>query len=187
VYERHATSIDDTAAIVSKSGDVTMGLPITDARQTQIQANPYTLWRRNGSHLFAWGLDEDPDVGGGNAPTRTSATAANAFDQSKTAFATGDRGVKVQLQYHSPAHAPAVVPCVFAARGKNAGSAGGNVTLRGASGLLATLSSFSTAGQWKSTIIELDGSIDTHELQFYIAGDGTNLFTLSGLSIYEHE
>jgi hypothetical protein len=189
VFEVHDSSFTSASpVIVSDPGTIAMGNPITDLQHSQMMQYGLSIWKHNGAHLFSWGLDEDPTVGGGQAPTRTSATAANAFDQTKTTFAANDRGVKLQTRYHSPAHATTTTACVFAAWGKVVSTSSGTVTLRDSGGTLATLSTFSSAGEWKTTTFNLSGTVDTTELQFYIAGGGddVNGFTLGGLSIYEN-
>lgn len=163
---------------------VSVGGLITDAQHSQMLQTGHDLWLGNAAPAIAWCTDEDPD-NSGTAPQRSTASYANIFDQTVTTVTSTSRGFYPCVQFHNPYHS-SNVECVFAAYGKNASSAGGDVRLLDADGALATLSSFSTAGEWKTTAVNLDGSLHRHKVDVHFQGDGSNTFTLYALVVYEY-
>ena len=182
VYEIHPPLVDTADAIATDSTLNFHGSEITDGQHTDMLDNGHKLWKHNGSHLFS--LNPETENG---FWTRTTATYANMLDQAaSTTVAAGTPGMNAQVQYYNPYHS-ANVPCVFAAFATNAVAPGGDVRIADDNGTIATLSSFGTGGEWKSTAINLDGTIDTHKVDIHIQGDGVNELTVEAVSVYVYE
>lgn len=182
VYEVPASGCDlaHTAAVMDHR-PYGFELPITDAQHKQIHEVPYLLWRHNAAHVANLVPDTEADFW-----TRTTNSFANLLDQSaSTTPGANTPGISPQLRYHQPAHKDTLT-CVFGAYARNANSAGGDVRLIDANGTVATLSSFSTAGEWQSTSVELDGSNSITDLVVALQGDGTNELTVEAISLYEY-
>lgn len=152
---------------------------VTDAQHSQLVTDVgHRLWRMGGSHLFNLVPETETDIW-----TRTSSTFANVLESgASTTVSSSTPGFNLGVDYHNPMHSN-TFRCTFAAYGRNTTSSGGQVRLADATnGTLATLSSFNTTGEWKSTAVNIDATDPKVDVQF--AGDNTNTFNLHAVSVY---
>lgn len=160
------------------------GQPIYDAQAVDFLAALDKLWKRGRAHLGSWCQDAT------TAETRTSATYANLFNQSVTAYRAYDAapssgGWIVYPQYRDSLDSTNVA-CVGYCYASVAGGGAGNVRFIGASGTLATIA-IAGAATWYSTTFNLSGSTATDKVDVFLAGDGTNAVSVhaAGAFIYE--
>jgi hypothetical protein len=133
------------------------------------------LHNLNGAHLANWACDGDPDVHGAVCPTVSDTTMVNIFDPAQNVWAANDPGIRFQVQHQQPAHKSADVEITMAVYAKDAGDGGGGgtgkVMLYDTNGEICTTTGHSAAGDWQKDTGVLDGSIDTHECQFFVVSD----------------
>lgn len=184
IYEVHDKAFTDGATGASDPRTIAVGNQITDTQHNDLLFGGHNLWSRNGAHLISWCTDEDPD-NGGDAPQITNAVAVNCFDQALSTVTNTSPGWFVNTKNLNPYHSDDI-PCVLAVYAKNASSAGGSVSLRDSTGALATVSSFSTAGEWKTTAVNLSGAQGSQKLDLFFAGDGSNQLTVYAASLYQY-
>lgn len=163
------TDSNDTGEYASKA-------PIYDASIDKLFTSAHDLWLDNGGAVLCFSDNTD------TFESRSSATFANVFDAS-TSVTSSTKGYNIDVQYCNPRHTDNV-RCVFAAYGSNDAVAGGQVRLADSSGALATLSTFSTAGEWKTTTVDLDGTLSNQKIDIQFAGNGTNNFNLGAVTVY---
>jgi len=185
IYEEHDKAFEDGDTGVSDQTAINAAqAPITDTQHVHLLGNGHNLWKRNGAHCFSWCTDEDPD-NGGDAPQRTTNALVNMFDQALATVTADTPGFALACKNHNPYHTKDV-PAVLAVYAKNATSAGGSVALVDSDGTLGTVSSFSTAGEWKTVAVNLRGDLSEHKVDLHFAGDGTNELTVYAASVYEY-
>lgn len=184
IWEEHDSAFEDGDTGVASRDSVNDGDVITDAQANDLLFTGHNLWLGNAAPVLSWCTDQDPDNGGA-APTRSTASYANVFDQAVTSVTDNSRGFLPAVQFHNPAHSTDV-PIVFAVYAHNTSSAGGAVRLVDASGAIATVSSFATGGEWKTATGVLSGLSHRHKVDVHFQGDGSNNLVVHAFAVYEY-
>jgi hypothetical protein len=179
IYEEADGDVDDTINYYNEFTPQ-VGAKIYDAYRQRLLQGMSNMWGRNGGLAIHWSLE------GGTSRTRTSATAINLIDDTETGTPTANSaGWKLDLGSRTTV-SRIVVPCRLAVYGSMA-SGSGTVRLIDTGG--ATLGSItinSATPQWWTASANLVASTAKFYAPQY-AGDGTNLLSISALSIYEYE
>ncbi len=153
--------------------------PIFDADRLELNKIATDLWMRNAFPAIGWSSDTDA-----TAPTRVTSSYVNLIDTGVTTPAASTPGWTLDLRYRNR-RTQTTVPCKLWVYAQNTTASGGDVRLLDSGGsALATLSSFSTVGEWKSTTVNLPATEAKYDAQF--RGDGTNTFKVMALSLYPH-
>lgn len=183
VFEVHAGAVDTADAIAVDQRKFFNKAPIYDADMQDLVQAPHDLWKHNRSQLLS--LARDHGHVGGGAWTRTANSYVNMLDDGSTTVDASSFGFNLPMEFANPYHTTDVT-AVFGVFATNANSAGGDVRLEDASGTLGTLSSFSTAGEWKTTTVTLTGGSD-QKVDIQFRGDGTNELSVEAVSLYLYE
>jgi hypothetical protein len=183
-YETPRTSLDTATDTLSVDPRPFVdGQPIYDAQAVDFLAALDKQWKRGRAHLGSWCVDAV------TAETRTSATYANLWNQSVTAYRAYDAAPSSPGWIVTPAYRDSLdstnVACVGYCYASQA-AATGNVRFVGASGTLATIA-ITGAATWYSTTFNLSGATATDKIEVMIAGSGAAAVSLyaAGAFIYE--
>ena len=182
VWEEVPMDADSAATYVSgQYQTIGNGLDVTDAQHTEFALDPFTVWKHNGAHYFSIVPDTH------ETPWTTSSTSyVNMLDATaSTTVSSSTPGVNVAAQYHNPVHTDNVA-AVFAVYGASSANTG-DVILKNSGGTLGTLSNFSSAGEWKSVAVNLDGSAAQDKVDIQIKDTGGATLTVYSACLYAYE
>lgn len=181
VFEVHGPAVDTDDDITVDHRAFHHKSPIYDATMQDLVESPHDLWKHNGAQLLAISRDT-----GSSGWIRPNASYINMLDPSwGTSVSSSSPGFNLRTTYLHPYHTTDIA-AVLGVYANNDNSAGGDVALVDSAGTLGTLSSFSTAGEWKTTAVTLTGGSD-QKVDVHFRGDGTNDFTVHAVSIYVYE
>lgn len=168
VHEEVLAQVNTTGTYVSDPRVYAVDNPVTDASHQEYLQDLHTLWKHNGTHLLSLVPNDSNSFW-----TRTTNSYANLLDTSaSTTVSSSTPGFNLAAQYMDAFHSTSI-PCVFAVYASNSVSAGGDVRLSDSSGALVTLSSFSTAGEWKTGGFNLTGGGD-HKVDVHFQADASS-------------
>ena len=137
------------------------------------------IWRRSGKTLVSW------SVAGTTAVTRSSATAANIFDQTVTTYSASTPGFQCVVENCQSFDSGNVGVTVYCYASMAAGT--GKVKLLKTGGVeLGSMTINSATGQFWTATGNLDGTLSSDKLDVHIEGNGTNLLSISAAGAFLH-
>ena len=179
VYEMHPRGVEHDDAGVTDSRLYADGESITDSQHTNLVAeNPHELWKRNGAPLFQWVPDGDYEGAVGTAST----AFLNLLNGAVTAWSATSPGWTLNTQSLAPLHDTGITVrfCAYAAGGGEPETDDGEVRLVDTDGTLATLGQFDEAGEWLTTLVNIDGTAATEKLdvQYRSVSEGITVYAV---------
>lgn len=152
---------------------------IHDAPVTDIFDAADKVWKRNGKTLVTW------SVAGTTAVTRSSATAANIFDQAVTTYGASTPGFPCVVTNSHSFDSNNVGVTMYCYASIPAGS--GKVKfLKDGGGELGSMTVNSSTAQFWTTTGNLDGTLTSDKLDIHIEGDGTNALSCWAAGAFLH-
>jgi hypothetical protein len=179
IFEESDGFLDETVDYYN-SLTPSAGMKIYDVHRSDLLPGLSNMWRRNGALQINWSLE------GVISRTRTSATAINLIDNTETGTPTADSAGWTLDGAYRTTSSRAVIPCVVAVYGSMASGSGTFRLIDTSGNTLGSITINSATPQWWTTTANLVAA-GTKLYAPQLAGDGTNLLSLSALSIYEDE
>ena len=165
-WEEVSSGVQDAADHGTDLTSFGLDAEITDAQHSDLVLNTHEIWKHNGAHLLSL-----VPAHRGVIWSRSTASYVNLLDQSVSAHSASSLGCQLWNRFKNAVHTDDV-NCVFGAYGVAANTAGGDIKLVDSSGDVASLGTFSTSGEWKTTTFTLDGSVNSEKLDLHFQNSG---------------
>lgn len=156
--------------------------PIYDADRSLPLTLLTNMWKRNGPHLFNFGVEQDSA-----AITNSTATDTNVIDNSSTSVSASSPGPTFDLRFMRTL-TKTTVDVVFAVFAKiSVAGQTGQVKIKNAAGsTLGTVTVNSTTTQWYTTTVSLPATEAKYDFTFAASVVGGNFITFYHLSVYAY-
>ena len=182
VYEVVRPSLNTATDKVVSTKQYAQNIRIFNGNLTDLVTETERSWKRQGGQYVAWSVDAL------TSKQTTSTSSVNMLDATKTAYADGDPGFRVNTQNRGSFdsnNVPATF-AVYAAMDVD-GTGNGNVKLVNAAtsvaSPLATITVNDTSAKWYTASVNLDATNADDNLQVYFTGSSasrkTNLYAVS--------
>lgn len=179
IWERSRTMLSASSDVVALDlSRLRRGGPIYDADNADLLASINTMWKRGGRTLIRWSRTD------GSYTSRASATAANLFDQTLTAWGAQNPGFFVYPGDAGNLVGAADPVICWAYAGLSAAGADGTITFRRNGATITDVVVSATTGYYSNSAT-LNSANASDKVDILVAGNGTQSIRVYAAGMFE--